>query len=90
LIADLCAASSQVGFLPDFLARQSKLHSVAWQPDPSHYPRLGPLTGSRVKPFSCACKSSYLNGEKFLIKKMFVRIYEELIQVSTLELVEYD
>lgn len=37
LIADLCAASSQVGFLPDFLARQSKLHPVAWQPDPSPY-----------------------------------------------------
>ncbi|MBS0648533.1 MAG: LysR family transcriptional regulator [Verrucomicrobia bacterium] len=37
LIADLCAASSQVGFLPDFLARQSLLHPVTWQPDPSQY-----------------------------------------------------
>jgi DNA-binding transcriptional LysR family regulator len=37
LIADLCAASSQVGFLPDFLGRHSHLHPVAWQPSPSHY-----------------------------------------------------
>jgi len=37
LIADLCEASSQVGFLPDFLAQRSHLHPVPWQPAPSPY-----------------------------------------------------
>lgn len=37
LIADICSNSSEVGFLPDFLAWQSSLHPVSWQPIPSRY-----------------------------------------------------
>jgi DNA-binding transcriptional LysR family regulator len=37
LIADICSTSNEVGFLPDFLARQFKLQPVAWQPTPSRY-----------------------------------------------------
>lgn len=37
LIADICSHSSEVGFLPDFLALHQKLHPVAWQPMPSRY-----------------------------------------------------
>lgn len=37
LIADICSNSMEVGFLPDFLAAQSKLHPVSWQPAPSRY-----------------------------------------------------
>jgi DNA-binding transcriptional LysR family regulator len=32
LIADLCSASTDVGFLPSFLAQHLNLHPVAWQP----------------------------------------------------------
>jgi len=35
LIADLCAGSTDVGFLPDFLARKMGLYPVAWQPEVS-------------------------------------------------------
>ncbi len=35
LIADICARSSEVGFLPDFLAED--LYPVSWQPAPSAY-----------------------------------------------------
>lgn len=37
LIADICSRSSEIGFLPDFLAMQSSLYPVAWQPEPSQY-----------------------------------------------------
>jgi len=37
LIADLCAGSGEVGFLPDFLAQQAGLYPVSWQPAPSRY-----------------------------------------------------
>lgn len=37
LIADICSGSSEVGFLPDFLAQQVKLKPVAWQPTPARY-----------------------------------------------------
>lgn len=37
LIADICSGSSEIGFLPDFLAKQSPLYPVAWQPTPSSY-----------------------------------------------------
>lgn len=37
LIADICSTSTEVGFLPDFLAVQFKLHPVSWQPTPSRY-----------------------------------------------------
>lgn len=37
LIADLCATSKEVGFLPDFLGAQLKMFPVSWQPLPSHY-----------------------------------------------------
>lgn len=37
LIADICSGSSEIGFLPDFLAKQSRLYPVPWQPTPSRY-----------------------------------------------------
>lgn len=37
LIADICSGSSEVGFLPDFLAQQAGLYPVSWQPTPSRY-----------------------------------------------------
>lgn len=37
LIADICSNSTEVGFLPDFLARSSNLHPVPWQPPASLY-----------------------------------------------------
>ena len=37
LIADICTTSSEVGFLPDFLAARFELHPVSWQPTPSRY-----------------------------------------------------
>ena len=37
LIADICACSNEVGFLPDFLALKMNLHPVEWQPKPSGY-----------------------------------------------------
>lgn len=37
LIADICSHSTEVGFLPDFLAKQLKLHPVISQPAPSRY-----------------------------------------------------
>jgi DNA-binding transcriptional LysR family regulator len=33
LIADLCDCSTEIGFLPDFLANKSGLYSVPWQPE---------------------------------------------------------
>jgi DNA-binding transcriptional LysR family regulator len=38
LIADICSSSTEVGFLPDFLA--GSLHPVAWQPSASNYRML--------------------------------------------------
>ncbi len=37
LIADICSRSTEIGFLPDFLAQQGNLHPVSWQPMPSRY-----------------------------------------------------
>lgn len=37
LIADICANSNDVGFLPDFLGQKAKLNPVSWQCDPSSY-----------------------------------------------------
>lgn len=37
LIADLCTDGSEVGFLPNFLARQRGLYPVAWQPSLSPF-----------------------------------------------------
>ena len=37
LIASICAQSSEIGFLPDFLAGKFYLHPVLWQPAPSPY-----------------------------------------------------
>lgn len=56
LIADICSTSSEVGFLPDFLALQSKLHPVTPQPIPARYRILalyrhsGPLFQQRINP----------------------------------------
>jgi DNA-binding transcriptional LysR family regulator len=37
LIADICSRSYEIGFLPDFLALQSDMRPVVWQPPPSSY-----------------------------------------------------
>ncbi len=37
LIADICTHSTEVGFLPDFLAQQCHLKPVDWQPDQCAY-----------------------------------------------------
>ncbi len=37
LIANVCADSQEIGFLPDFLAKKFRLCPVAWQPVPSQY-----------------------------------------------------
>jgi DNA-binding transcriptional LysR family regulator len=37
LIAQICAESEEIGFLPDFLARKFGLHPVSWQPTVSSY-----------------------------------------------------
>jgi DNA-binding transcriptional LysR family regulator len=37
LIANICSHTTEVGFLPDFLALQSRLIPVSWQPSPSTY-----------------------------------------------------
>ncbi len=37
LIASICEGSSEVGFLPDFLAKTLHLHPVKWQPATSQY-----------------------------------------------------
>lgn len=55
LIADICASSSEVGFLPDFLAKEFHLHPVDWQPEPSHY-RILALSRKREKSFQARLK----------------------------------
>jgi len=37
LIGQICEATDEVGFLPDFLAKKFGLHPVRWQPAPSPY-----------------------------------------------------
>ncbi len=37
LIGQICGATDEVGFLPDFLAQKFGLHPVLWQPTPSPY-----------------------------------------------------
>lgn len=37
LIANICEETSEVGFLPDFLAKKRRLYPVLWQPAPSQY-----------------------------------------------------
>lgn len=37
LIADICSKSTEVGFLPDFLADEHSLFPVSWQPTASRY-----------------------------------------------------
>jgi DNA-binding transcriptional LysR family regulator len=56
LIADICASSSEVGFLPDFLALKMGLHPVSWQPAPSKY-RLLALYKSHHEDFQCRLDS---------------------------------
>ena len=46
LIANICASSSEVGFLPDFLAAKFQLHPVKWQPKASPYRVLAIYRGS--------------------------------------------
>lgn len=37
LIANICAETEEIGFLPYFLAKKFDLHPVLWQPAPSQY-----------------------------------------------------
>lgn len=37
LIGQICEATEEIGFLPDFLAKTFALYPVAWQPAPSSY-----------------------------------------------------
>ncbi len=37
LIATICADSSEIGFLPDFLAKKFQLYPISWQPAVSQY-----------------------------------------------------
>ncbi len=50
LIADICSNSTEVGFLPDFLAHTSKLYPVSWQPPASPY-RILALHRKSTDPF---------------------------------------
>lgn len=50
LIADICAGSQEVGFLPDFLAKKAELFPVSWQPEPSQY-RILALYRPSAEPF---------------------------------------
>jgi DNA-binding transcriptional LysR family regulator len=53
LIANICASSSEVGFLPDFLAAKFHLHPVEWQPGAYPYRVLAiyKSTGSHQERF---------------------------------------
>lgn len=53
LIANICASSAEVGFLPDFLAAKFHLHPVQWQPVASPYRVLAIYrnTGSQQERF---------------------------------------
>ncbi len=53
LIANICRASDEVGFLPEFLAEQFDLHPVDWQPKGALYRILAlSRTGNKdVEPF---------------------------------------
>ena len=37
LIADICSRSTEIGFLPGFLALEAGMQPVSWQPAPSSY-----------------------------------------------------
>jgi DNA-binding transcriptional LysR family regulator len=50
LIADICANSKEIGFLPDFLAAPYHLYSMPWQPASSRY-RILALYKNTSKPF---------------------------------------
>lgn len=50
LIADICSRTTEVGFLPDFLAAEARLHPVSWQPTASRY-RVLALYRSGSNPF---------------------------------------
>jgi DNA-binding transcriptional LysR family regulator len=49
LIGQICEATDEVGFLPDFLAKKFKLHPVLWQPTPSAYRILAIYRGGESK-----------------------------------------
>ncbi len=49
LIGQICEATDEIGFLPDFLAKKFKLHPVLWQPTPSPYRILAIHRGGESK-----------------------------------------
>ena len=65
LIADICSRSTEVGFLPDFLGKQAKLHPVSWQPAPSRYRILAlyrpttPALQKRIDSLLCRWRSVF-------------------------------
>lgn len=46
LIGQICEATDEVGFLPDFLAQKFGLYPVLWQPSPSPYRILAIYRGA--------------------------------------------
>lgn len=51
LIANICASSPEVGFLPDFLAAKFQLHPVKWQPKVFPYRVLAIYRGAHQERF---------------------------------------
>lgn len=49
LIAEICAATDEVGFLPDFLGKKMGLKPVLWQPTPYPYRVLAIHRGGELK-----------------------------------------
>lgn len=68
LIADICASSNEIGFLPDFLATQARLHPLSWQPQPTKYrilalhKEISPAFHARFLPLLHAWQNTSLNG----------------------------
>ncbi|MBX9805502.1 MAG: LysR family transcriptional regulator [Alphaproteobacteria bacterium] len=68
LIADICADSHEVGFLPDFLAKKAGLWPVSWQPKPSRYRILalhrpsGEIFQMRLNRFINQCREIFASS----------------------------
>lgn len=54
LIANICAESKEIGFLPDFLAKKFDLYPVLWQPIASQY-RVLPIYRNTGKYLQVRC-----------------------------------
>lgn len=69
LIADICANSSDIGFLPDFLAIKIGLYPVSWQPPTSRFKVLALYRlpdanlQQRINRLTDLCKLIFSNGQ---------------------------